>query len=615
MRAEARTSVPCNSKRARAKASAASLGLAGNLRDDARYAEAQALVDPLRHAGQGAEAHMLYAHMLLVQGRLPEGWRHNEFRWLTEHFLARRPRYAKPVWDGQDLRGKTILLRAEQGMGDTLQFARYASLVKAQGATVCLAVPRELATVARYLRGVDRVCLLREEETDVAFDYYAPLLSLPRVFGTGLSTIPADVPYLGVDPEREARWRAELSTKRLKVGLVFGGNPQNLEDRYRSVPMKALAALGAVEGVQFYSLQKGAREADAASPPEGFDLVNLGPKLADFADTAAAISQMDLVISVCTSVAHLTGALGKPLWVMLHRAADWRWLTDRDDSPWYPTARLFRQRRRGDWTEVVDRVRTALRERVREPRAADSTPANAALPTLPEVAGPHDAPGYRPGVPAVAETRFGIVEYFPDDGAIGASLGWYGEWQQQHLDLLAGLIRAGDTVLATSAGIGIHVLFAASVIGERGHLIASERRETHYRALRQNLAANRAANVTVLRPSAATIDELCLERLDWLKIAESESALEAIEGAADTIWRLRPSVFVAAADSQAFADVVRCVTGFGYRCWRHEVPLFNTANFNHRTNDIFAGRASLGLVAFPEECEGLPTLPGCIEVA
>lgn len=623
------------------------LGLASSLRDAARFADALALLESNLQRRQSAQAQTLYAQMLLAIGRLPEGWRHNEFRWLTEHFLARRPRYAKPMWDGEDIVGKTILLRAEQGMGDTIQFARYALMVKKLGANVHLAVPPELLNLAHGMRGIDRVFALGQEEAASAFDYYAPLLSLPRVFGTRLDTIPADIPYIVADRDRLAHWATRLGSDQglLKVGLVWGGNPVNLEDRYRSLPLQMLAPLGAIAGVRFYSLQKGSREHEAGAPPPGLDLVNLGPELVDFADTAAAIMQMDLVISVCTSVAHLTGALGKPLWVMLHRAADWRWLTEREDSPWYPTARLFRQTRRGEWVDVIDAVKSALEVRLRNGASgivAKSQPIAGLPPRL--ATKPTEVPGYQPGFSAVAQTRVGILEYFPDDCGAGDSLGWYGEWLQPQLDFLAALIRPGATVTEVGAGVGAHAPFLGGLVGDAGHLLVYEWRPRLARVLRQNLVAKRIAPVTIMRrklgrpapggsarmasdastggpnspatniPVNETLDELRLERLDWLKINEGICAPDVLAGAADTLWRLRPALFLSATDDAALRELAGIAMEYGYRCWRHECALFNPANFNRRADDIFGGRTALALLAIPEEIDVDIAHPDCVEL-
>lgn len=605
---------------------AAFLGLAASLRDAGRFAEALSTLEPNLQRLRGADAQLLYGHMLLAVGRLPEGWHHSEFRWMTEHFLARRPRYARPVWSGQDVQGKTLLLRAEQGMGDTIQFSRYAALVKALGATVHVAVPSELVTLARGIAGVDRVFTIHADEAASDFDYYVPLLSLPRVFGTQLETIPADVPYVAADPVRVAHWAARLRSdgRSLRVGLVWGGNPLNAEDRFRSLPLQALAPLAGIAGVRFYALQKGPREREAAAPPAGLDLVNLAPELADFADTAAAISQLDLVISVCTSVAHLAGALGKPLWVMLHHAADWRWLTERSDSPWYPTATLFRQTRRGEWDDVVERVKASL-----EAWTGRTTPdapihVRTVPGALPRFKRPREAPGFRAGFSAVAETRFGIVEYLPDAGDLGDSIGWYGEWRQLELEQLIPMIRKGATVVEVGSGIGAHVLALAAVLGEAGHVIACESDPLLRRILRANVAANRAYGVTIMprrlgaasrvdaegsceagaaSDAAETLDDLWLDRLDWLKVNADAALPELLDGARETLWRLRPCLHVGGTSANALTPWATGLGDFGYRCWRFETPLFNPANFNRRADSLFAGRNAHAMLAIPEEID------------
>lgn len=600
------------------------LGLAASLRDAGRFAEALAVLEPNLQRLPGADAQLLYGHMLLAVGRLPEGWHHSEFRFLTPHFLARRPQLGRPAWSGQDLQGRTVLLRAEQGIGDTLQFARYAALVKALSATVHIAVPPELARLAEGIAGVDRVFVIRQDESASQFDYHVPLLSLPRIFGTDLASVPAAVPYVHADPERAQRWAARLAGDRaaLRVGLVWGGNPRNAEDRFRSLPLSALAPLAGIPGVRYYALQKGPREHDADTPPPGLDIVNLGPELADFADTAAVVAQLDLVVSVCTSVAHLAGAMGKPLWVMLHRAADWRWLTERSDCPWYPTARLFRQTRRGEWSDVVDGVRAALAQRVRErePEAAPPRPAQRVV--LPEIVHPAKAPGFRPGFSAVAETRAGVMEHFPDDGGEGTSLGWYGEWLQPQVERLARMVEPGSTVVEVGAGAGAHSLALAAAVGAAGQLLVYEPRPVLRRVLRLNLAANGVACATVMRrrlaaarpagapapdpaiglePATETLDDLWLERLDWLVVHAGAAAADVLDGAAASLWRLRPRVHVGADDAAALASWADRLRNFGYRCWRGEVPLHNPDNFNRRAGDIFAGRRAVALVATPEE--------------
>ena len=303
--------------------------------------------------------HGQYALALLTAGRLREGWRQAEFRWIQEPLLSQRPSFAKPVWTGQDLRGKTILLRSEQGFGDTIQFIRYAPLVKALGATVLVQVRSGLEGVTARVAGIDR--FVRPGDPIPEFDFHIHLLSLPGLFGTDIDSIPADVPYLSVEPGRASYWANRLpSRSELKVGLAWAGNPAHLQDRQRSIPLHVLAPLGTLEGVRFYSLQKGLPEERIDLRAPGLELEDLGSELHDFSDTAAAIGQLDLVICVDTAVGHLAGALGKPVWLLLPHSGDWRWLQGREDSPWYPTMRLFRQSQRGAWGEVVDRVRKAL---------------------------------------------------------------------------------------------------------------------------------------------------------------------------------------------------------------------------------------------------------------
>jgi hypothetical protein len=249
-----------------------------------------------------------------------------------------------------------MLVYSEQGIGDTIQFVRYAPLLARRGARVILQCQPELKPLFQSLEGVD--CVLSTSEALPPFDVQAPLLSLPLALGTTLESIPAQVPYLKADPALAEAWRAKLAPagRCLKVGLAWAGNPKHRNDRNRSMPLSVLAPLAGVGGVRFYSLQKGDAAGQAKGPPPGMDLVDLTQELNDFADTAAFVANLDLVISVDTAAVHLAGAMAKPVWTLLPFFSDWRWLLDREDSPWYPTMRLFRQRTRGEWGGVVERV-------------------------------------------------------------------------------------------------------------------------------------------------------------------------------------------------------------------------------------------------------------------
>jgi tetratricopeptide (TPR) repeat protein len=302
-----------------------------------------------------AQANFTEAMLLLAQGRLREGFEQYEWRWKLGTLVPRG--FPVPLWNGEDIAGRTILLHGEQGYGDTLQGLRYVPLLAARGARVVLEVPQPLLRLAARLGGVAE--LVASGQALPRFDLACPLLSLPRAFATTLATIPADVPYLSAEPEAVARWRGALEGGGLKVGIAWAGSPLHRSDARRSIAVETLAPMLRLAGVRWFALQVGERAADLARLPKGL-ITDLSPELSDFAETAAAIANLDLVVTVDTALAHLAGATARPAWLMLRKAPDWRWLVDRDDSPWYPTLRLFRQHKRGDWQEVVERVRSAL---------------------------------------------------------------------------------------------------------------------------------------------------------------------------------------------------------------------------------------------------------------
>ena len=314
----------------------------------------------------GPDARRNLGMALLVAGRFEEGW--GEYEWRLRCKDA--PTHAampKPRWNGEPLGGRRILLHGEQGLGDALQFCRYVPLVAARGGRVILGLPAPLERVMAGLPGVERF-VSGQLPTD-AFDLHLPMLSLGEVFGTQMDTIPHRVPYLRAEPELAARWGERLKgVAGLKVGIVWAGSPTHGNDRNRSIGLAPFARLAAIPGVSLVSIQKGPTEGQAANPPGGFPLLNLSPDIRDFADTAAIMAGLDLVVCVDTSVAHLAGALGVPVWVMVPFAPDWRWMLDREDSPWYPTMRLFRQDRPGSWDNAILRLEHAMRE-----RAAHST--------------------------------------------------------------------------------------------------------------------------------------------------------------------------------------------------------------------------------------------------
>lgn len=325
----------------------------GNLlRDSGRDAEAMACFDKALQLNPGfAPASYGRATTHLLAGRYAVGWLDYESRFEASHGV--RSRFDAPIWTGEDLGDRTLLLHAEQGFGDTIHFCRYVPLAVAK-AGVVLEVQPELRHLLTGIPGVVKTIAIGDELPP--FDVHCPLMSLPRVFGTVIERIPADIPYLHADADRMAAWQIRLAKlpPGVRVGVVWQGLRRYAQDRLRSVPVALLDTLRDVRGATFISLQKG-----ETAVPALIDY-DWTAELHDFADTAALVANLDLVITVDTAVAHLAGALGRPVWMMNRYETDWRWQRGRTDSPWYPTMRLYRQQRRGEWASVVVAVREAL---------------------------------------------------------------------------------------------------------------------------------------------------------------------------------------------------------------------------------------------------------------
>jgi len=311
-----------------------------------------------------AEAHYNLARILLAKGDMAAGWPAFEWRWQTQELRGAQRRFTQPQWGGEAGLERTLLIHAEQGFGDTLQFCRFAPLAATRGLRVVLEVPEPLVRLMRSLPGVAQV--VARGETLPPFHLHCPMMSLPLAFGTTMETIPGAVPYLYAHPAQAAAWRARITPSEaghLRVGLVWAGAPRphsaslSAIDRRRSLAPEMLAPLFAVRGLQFFGLQK----AGPRAPPH-FPLIDFMAEMHDFADTAALIVQLDLVISVDTAVAHLAAALGKPVWLLSRFDACWRWLAARSDSPWYPQLRVYRQPSPGDWSWVIGQVAEDLHQ-------------------------------------------------------------------------------------------------------------------------------------------------------------------------------------------------------------------------------------------------------------
>ena len=323
----------------------------------------------------------------MLLGDYEQGWPEYEWRWTQPGFTRRQ--FTQPAWDGSDLAGRSILLYAEQGLGDTLHFIRYAPLVSQRGGKVIVECQPALVRLLKGVEGIDK--LIAESSPLPPFDVQAAMFSLPAIFHTTVGTIPATVPYLHADPKLIDKWRHELNSRSrqpggtvattrsgparqagptgaFKVGIAWQGSPTYGYDNLRSIPLEKFARLTQIEGVQLISLQKGPGSEQLGAVQGRFPVMDLGKQLDEtsgpFMDTAAVMKNLDLVICSDTAVPHLAGALGVPVWVALPYVPDWRWLLECEDSPWYPTMRLFRQTQDGKWDDVFERIAAALKKKL-----------------------------------------------------------------------------------------------------------------------------------------------------------------------------------------------------------------------------------------------------------
>jgi tetratricopeptide (TPR) repeat protein len=335
------------------------------LQDQRRWDEALACQDAaLRLNPEDATTRVNRAYALLTTGRFTEAWPDLEYRWRKPDYADARPAIGVPEWNGEDPAGRHMLVYAEQGLGDVVMFLRYALLLRERAARLTLLADRRLHAL---LRGAGDIALVSEPDTVRGADYQCAMMSLPMHLAPGVADIPRAVPYLHADQARADAWRARIGTDGFRAGISWQGNPAGDVDRGRSFPLRRYEALAGLAGLRLISLQKGFGSEQLADLPPGLAVETLGADFdagADaFVDTAAAMQALDLVITSDTAIAHVAGALGRPVWVALQHAADWRWLEDRTDSPWYPSMRLFRQPVPGDWDGVFAAIRAALESR------------------------------------------------------------------------------------------------------------------------------------------------------------------------------------------------------------------------------------------------------------
>jgi len=567
---------------------------------------------------------------LLLRGEYEAGWREYECRLSKEENV--RVAHEAPRWDGSPLAGRTLLVEAEQGMGDTIQFVRCLAEIKRQhNGRIILAVEPPLVPLLTGVTGVD--ALISQDESRPLFDVWSPLLSLPGLIHFDPRKLAAPIPYLQAEPARIEKWRARLATlPGMKIGIAWQGNRLNKVDHRRSFPLSQLAPLGKLKGLTLISLQKGSGSEHLDSLAE-FDVVSLGNDFdaagGAFLDTAAVMKNLDLVITADTSIAHLAGALGVSAWLPLAYMPDWRWGLSGERTPWYPTLRLFRQEKLRDWPGVFERIAATLL---------------AEFPSL-----RHKAPGEftiaTSGFNCLARTRHGPLVYNRHDTYIGKSLAELGEYSEDETELFRQCVRPGATVIDAGANIGAHTVPLARLAGEKGVVHAIEPQRILFQALCANVALSSLTNVrchhaavgekagSIVVPAidfdrpnnfggmslggfsegervpVITIDSLNLPRCEFLKIDVEGMELAAIRGAERTIGTLRPMLYLENDREKTSADLIEALLALGYKLFWHLPPYYSPNNYYGNRANPFGNLVSINMLGIhssrPMDIQGL----------
>jgi FkbM family methyltransferase len=606
------------------------------LRELKRLDEALASYDRALELGPGNADHRLNrALLLLLLGSFGDGWREYEWRRKTKEWGGRT--LTGPEWAGEDISGQRLLLYGEQGLGDTIQFARFARSLAGRGAKVILEVQARLGGLLQRLDC--EAIIVRAGEKLPDYDGHLPLMSVPFVFGWTPDRDAGEIPYLSADPIRVEQWLSRLPADVFRVGIAWQGRPSAPIDKGRLIPLKAFAPLSQVPGVTLISLQKGPGVEQLADLPPGMAIQMLGADFDSgpdaFLDTAAVMMHLDLIVTCDTAVAHLAGALGRPVWIVLRQVPDWRWMMDRSDSPWYPTALLFRQTRSGDWNEVFEKMASALAPAVAVNASSERDMPPRVTAAASKAGTPHDS-DLRPAT-VMKQCRHGRMVFLAHDRYIGRSLDIYGEYSELEARVFTELLRPADVVAEVGANIGAHTVHIAKLVGSGGVVLAFEPQRIIFQLLCANTALNELFHVrthhaavgadcgTIKVPALdytvehnfgglslpdaeagedvplLTLDSFALPALRMLKVDVEGMETEVLTGARDTISRLRPIIYLENDRQAQSKRLIETIGDLGYNMWWHLPPLFNSRNFAQTSQNIFGRTVSINLLCLPKE--------------
>lgn len=579
-----------------------------------------------------ADAHLNLGCVLLQHREWRRGWAEYEWRWRVPDLIPLAT-VEIPRWTGEPLQGRRILVLAEQGNGDTLQFCRYLPLLRQLGAEVSMRCPKEVAPLVSRIPGAD-VRLVHEAIPLPPFDFHAPLMSLPALLNASYEEVP-NRPYLVTEARRRAYFARKLGSRkagRLRIGVVWGGNPEQMDDHHRSAPLDQLSELWEMNGIRWISLQKGGHQSELAET--GYPIEDWSEELETFDDTAALMQELDGFVSVCSSPLHLAGALGVRSVGMLCWASDWRWQRETSETPWYPSVRLVRQPERNDWKWIAAQVKTIISE----------------WEALPVKRGMRRSAGNvepdKPPSTVRAVTAEGKLDLFLNDFFLTPVLLTHGEYCQGEITLLTRFLKPSALIVEAGGNIGAHTLPLARIVGPNGHIHTFEPQIEANLLLRSNIALAKLSNVTVHdaalsdsvqglrmeRPSyssvwntgglavhheigdpidAVTIDSLQLERCDLIKLDVEGHERKALLGARATIEQFRPIIFVEDDRIAESVELRKLILSFGYRCYRHRASLANCSLIPLEQCPNLGIYVSLSVLGLPE---GYPVLTDLIEI-